>query len=205
LTRERIKRWLAAARAFALAAVVLTPAAGFGAGAEGPRVIRIGTDVDAQSLDPRLQRDTTAYRLNNLIYDGLIQLDENLSPRADLALSWRQTDEKTWVFTLRRDATFHDGRPVTPDDVVYTFKTILDPALNARFRSLYEPIETVEAVGDDQVRFTLKAPYAPLLSYLDRGIVSKDARARSEREPPRQRPLPLLGVGARRPHRIDSE
>jgi peptide/nickel transport system substrate-binding protein len=175
LTRERIKRWLAAARAFALAAVVLTPAAGFAAGAEGPRAIRIGTDVDAQSLDPRLQRDTTAYRLNNLIYDGLVQLDENLSPRPDLALSWRQPDEKTWIFTLRRDATFHDGRPVTPDDVVHTFKTILDPALNARFRSLYEPIEAVEAVGDDQVRFTLKAPYAPLLSYLDLGIVPKDA------------------------------
>jgi len=68
---------------------------------------------------------------------------------------------------MRRDATFHDGRPVTPDDVVFTFKTILDPALNARFRSLYEPIETVEAIGDDPTRFTLKAPYAPLLSYID--------------------------------------
>jgi peptide/nickel transport system substrate-binding protein len=178
LSEERVERWLAAARVLALVAVVLIAASGFAAGAEGPRVIRIGTDVDAQSLDPRLQRDTTAYRLNNLIYDGLIQLDENLTPRPDLALSWRRPDEKTWVFTLRRDATFHDGRPVTPDDVVDTFKTILDPTLNARFRSLYEPIETVEAVGDDQVRFTLKAPYAPLLSYLDLGIVPKSAGAR---------------------------
>jgi peptide/nickel transport system substrate-binding protein len=167
-----------AARAFALAAIVQVAASGLAAGAEGPRVIRIGTDVDAQSLDPRLQRDTTAYRLNNLIYDGLIQLDENLTPRPDLAVSWRQPDDKTWLFTLRRDAKFHDGRPVTPEDVVYTFKTILDPALNARFRSLYEPISAVEAVGDDQVRFTLKGPYAPLLSYLDLGIVPKDAGGR---------------------------
>jgi peptide/nickel transport system substrate-binding protein len=178
LSGERVEPWLAAARALAVAALVLITASGLAPGAEGPRVIRIGTDVDAQSLDPRLQRDTTAYRLNNLLYDGLVQLDENLSPRPDLALSWRQPDEKTWVFTMRRDARFHDGRPVTPDDVVYTFKTILDPALNARFRSLYEPIETVEAVGDDQVRFTLKAPYAPLLSYLDLGIVPKDAGGR---------------------------
>ena len=74
---------------------------------------------------------------------------------------------------MRRDATFHVGRPVTPDDAVFTFKTILDPTLNARFRSLYEPIETVEAVSDDQIRFTLKAPYAPLLSYLDLGIVPR--------------------------------
>ena len=164
--------------AFALAAVVQIAASGLAAGAEGWRVIRIGTDVDAQSLDPRLQRDTTAYRLNNLIYDGLIQLDENLAPRPDLAVSWRQLDDKTWLFTLRRDARFHDGRPVTPEDVVYTFKTILDPTLNARFRSLYEPLAAVESVGDDQVRFTLKAPYAPLLSYLDLGIVPQDAGGR---------------------------
>jgi peptide/nickel transport system substrate-binding protein len=167
-----------AVRAFAVAAVVQIAASGLATGAEGPRAIRIGTDVDAQSLDPRLQRDTTAYRLNNLIYDGLIQLDENLAPRPDLAVSWRQPDDKTWLFTLRRDARFHDDRPVTPEDVVYTFKTILDPVLNARFRSLYEPIAAVEAVGDDQVRFTLKAPYAPLLSYLDLGIVPKDASGR---------------------------
>ena len=173
LKGERVGRWLAAARVLALVAVVLIVASGLAAGAEGPRAVRIGTDVDAQSLDPRLQRDTTAYRLNNLIYDGLIQLDENLTPRPDLALSWRQPDEKTWVFMMRRDARFHDGRPVTPDDVVFTFKTILDPTLNARFRSLYEPIETVEAVSDDQIRFTLKAPYAPLLSYLDLGIVPR--------------------------------
>jgi len=178
LKGERVGRWLAAARVLALVAVVLIVASGLAAGAEGPRAVRIGTDVDAQSLDPRLQRDTTAYRLNNLIYDGLIQLDENLTPRPDLALSWRQPDEKTWVFTMRRDARFHDGRPVTPDDVVFTFKTILDPALNARFRSLYEPIETVEAVGGDQIRFTLKTPYAPLLNYLDLGIVPKDVGAR---------------------------
>jgi peptide/nickel transport system substrate-binding protein len=178
LSGERVERWPSAARALILVAVALIAALGVAAGAEGPHVIRIGTDVDAQSLDPRLQRDTTAYRLNNLIYDGLIQLDENLTPRPDLAVSWRQPDEKTWIFTLRRDARFHDGRPVRPEDVVYTFKTILDPALNARFRSLYEPLETVEAVGDDQVRFALKAPYSPLLEYLDLGIVPKDSGAR---------------------------
>jgi peptide/nickel transport system substrate-binding protein len=106
LSGERVERWLAAARALALIAVILIATSGFAAGAEGQRAIRIGTDVDAQSLDPRLQRDTTAYRLNNLIYDGLIQLDENLTPRPDLALSWSQPDEKTWVFKMRRDATF---------------------------------------------------------------------------------------------------
>lgn len=156
-------------------ALVLAFLAAGPAWAGEPVVVRIGTDVDVQSMDPRLQRDTTGYRINNLLYDGLVQLDASLNPVPDLAVKWEQPDPKTWVFTLRPDATFADGTKVTAEDVVYTFTTMLDPKLNARFRSLYEPIDAVEAVGADQVRFRLKAPYAPLLSYMDLGIVPKHA------------------------------
>src|SRR5258708_32588793 len=100
-------------------------------------VIRIGTDVDAQSLDPRLQRETTGYRVINLVFSGLVQLDGQLVPQPDLATRWENPDPRTWIFYLRRAAKFHDGRPVTAADVVFTVRTIVDPALNARFRSLY--------------------------------------------------------------------
>jgi peptide/nickel transport system substrate-binding protein len=136
-------------------------------------VIRIGTDVDAQSLDPRLQRETTGYRVINLVYSGLVQLDQQLAPRPDLATSWENPDPRTWIFHLRNDAKFHDGRPVTAADVVFTIQTILDPTLNARFRSLFTPIDAIEASDDHTVRIRLKEPYAPLLSYLDVGIVPK--------------------------------
>lgn len=139
----------------------------------GAATIRIGTDVDAQSFDPRTQRETTGFRVNNLIYSGLVQLGDGLRPVPDLATKWEQRDAKTWVFTLRTDAKFQDGTPVTPEDVVFTYRTILDPKLNARFRTLFEPIDRIEATGPDQVTFTLKSPYAPLLSYMDLGIVPK--------------------------------
>ncbi|MCH8111424.1 MAG: ABC transporter substrate-binding protein, partial [Proteobacteria bacterium] len=138
-------------------------------------VVRIGTDVDAGTLDPRIMRDTTAYRAINLIYDGLVQLDENLQPVPDLAVSWENPDPKTWIFHLREGVKFHDGTPVTAADVKFTLDTIRDPALKARFRSLYAPIDTVEAVDNLTVKITLKEPYAPLLSYLDLGIVPKHA------------------------------
>ncbi|MFN8720544.1 MAG: ABC transporter substrate-binding protein, partial [Rhodospirillales bacterium] len=99
-------------------------------------IVRVGTDVDAQTLDPRLMRDTTAYRVVNLLFSGLIQLDETLTPKPDLATSWENPDPRTWVFTIRTDAKFHDGSPVTAEDIVYTYETTLDPKLNARFRSL---------------------------------------------------------------------
>ena len=138
------------------------------------QVIRLGTDVDAGTLDPRIMRDTTAYRTVNLVYSGLLQLDADLKPVPDLAESWENPEPTVWVFHLREGVTFHDGSALEADDVVFTFETILDPELKARFRSLYTPIETIEAVDPLTVRITLKEPYAPLLSYLDMGIVPKD-------------------------------
>ena len=153
--------------------VVLASAA-FVAGQALGDSIRLGTDVDAGTMDPRVMRDTTAYRVNNLLYDGLVQLDANLQPKPDLAENWTNPEPTVWIFTLREGVKFHDGTQLDADDVVFTFQTILDPDLKARFRSLFTPIETIEAVDDRTVKITLKEPYAPLLSYLDMGIVPKD-------------------------------
>lgn len=135
--------------------------------------LRVGTDVDAGSLDPRLMRDTTAYRVVDLIYDGLVALDATLTPVPALATRWETPDEATWIFHLRDDATFHDGTPLTAHDVVHTFETLLDPAFGATLRTLYAPIERVSATDDYTVRFELSHPYTPLLSYLDIGIVPR--------------------------------
>lgn len=154
-------------------AIALLPAAG--AFAQDTDTIVIGTDVDAGTLDPRLTRDTTASRTANLIYSGLVEISPNLEAVPELAESWESPDPQTIIFTLRPDLTFSDGSPLTAEDVVFTFETILDPDFNAPQRALYTPIESIEAIDDQTVQFNLSAPYAPLLSYLDMGIVSKAA------------------------------
>ncbi|MDE0533751.1 MAG: ABC transporter substrate-binding protein [Albidovulum sp.] len=154
-----------------LATVGLTSLAATAATAE---ITRLGADVDSATMDPRIQRNTTEYRVNNLVYDGLIKLNADLQVEPGLAESWENPEPTIWIFNLRENVTFHDGSTLVADDVVYTFETILDPDLKARFRSLFTPIETIEALDANTVRITLKEPYAPLLSYLDMGIVSKD-------------------------------
>lgn len=133
--------------------------------------VRVGADVDAGSLDPRLMRDTTSYRVVDLVYDGLVRLDRELKPSPGLAESWESLDETHWLFHLRRGVHFHDGRPLTAEDVRYTLETIRDPDFGAPLRSLYEPIESVEVSDPLTVEIALREPYAPLLSYLDVGIV----------------------------------
>lgn len=133
--------------------------------------VRVGTDVDAESLDPRLQRNTTGYRVVNLIYDGLVLLDTALQPQPDLAASWEESTPTEWIFHLRPHVRFHDGEPLTADDVVFTYRTVLDPALRSPVRTLYTPIQHVDAPNDSTVHFTLRQPYAPFLTYLELGIV----------------------------------
>ena len=140
-----------------------------------PATVRVGLDVDAGTLDPRLARDTSAYRVTDLIYDGLVRLSPDLKPMPNLARSWENPDPLTWIFTLRDGVVFHDGSPLTADDVVFTYQTILKPEMNAPLRALFTPIAKVEAVDAKTVKFTLSAPYSPLLTYLEMGIVPKKA------------------------------
>ncbi|UCH27483.1 MAG: hypothetical protein JSV66_07560 [Trueperaceae bacterium] len=138
-------------------------------------VLRAGLDVDAGTMDPRLARDTSAERMQDLIYNGLIRLDPQVVPQPDLALSWEFTSDTTLVVNLRSGVVFHNGQPFTAEDVVYTYTTLIDENFGSPRRSLYTPINSVEAVDDLTVQFNLAHPYAPLLQYLDKGIVPHEA------------------------------
>ncbi|MGE5630345.1 MAG: ABC transporter substrate-binding protein [Caulobacteraceae bacterium] len=142
--------------------------------------IKVGLDVDAGTLDPRLGRDSSAKRVIDLVFDGLVYIDENLKAQPALAESWENPDPTTWIFKLRDNVYFHNGTKLTAKDVKYTYDTILDEKFAAPYRSLYEPIKSVEAVDDLTVKFTLSNPYAPLLSYMDMGIVPADAASQPD-------------------------
>ena len=161
------------------------------AGAVQAQGLVIGTDVDAGTLDPRLTRDTTAFRTSNLISSGLVTLTPQLEAMPDLAESWESPDPTTVVFTLREGLTFSDGSALTAEDVVFTFESLIDPEFNAPQQSLYAPIESIEAVDERTVRFNLTAPYAPLLSYLDIGIVPSDYEGDMALEPVGAGPMVL--------------
>jgi peptide/nickel transport system substrate-binding protein len=155
-----------------LAGLMLLPQAH----AQAPKTtVTVGMDVDAGTLDPRKARDTTAFRAVDLIYDGLVQIAPDLKPIPNLAQSWENPEPTVWIFRLRDGVQFHDGKPVTATDVAFTFNSILDPATAAPYRALLTPIKTIEVVDAKTIKFTLTAPYAPLLAYMDMGIMPKHA------------------------------
>ncbi|MCW2243396.1 extracellular solute-binding protein [Azospirillum canadense] len=92
-----------------------------------------------------------------MIYDTLManSADEPFTEYGQLAESIEVPEDRSWVaFTLRPQARWHDGKPVTAEDVVFTFHTLTES--HPFYRSYYAAVDKVEADGDRRVRFTFK-------------------------------------------------
>ena len=125
--------------------------------------LRLGTTFDADNLNPFLGFSGTSYEVFHLNYDFLVGYNTDLSPRPELATSWTtSSDGKTWTFKLRRGVRWHDGKPFTAKDVVFTYRYIIDNNLTA-FTSYTNSIETVKAVDDFTVTMTCSRPKANML------------------------------------------
>lgn len=124
--------------------------------AEGRITAALTTDVP--TLDPTIDVAPVSLHVRMNVFDALTEIlaDGSVGPR--LATGWTVSPDATaWTFTLRRGAKFHNGEPVTIDDVVWTYQKVLADA-RAPIRTFIASIKEVEKVGEDQVRFTLNAP-----------------------------------------------
>jgi peptide/nickel transport system substrate-binding protein len=116
-----------------------------------------------RTIDPALSIQGDEYMITQNVYDNLVRVDEKLQPQPMLATRWSaEAQARVWTFTLRSGVTFHHGRELKARDVVYTFERVLDPKTGSPGRTAMGPIEKVEAVDDQTVRFRMSAPYADL-------------------------------------------
>ena len=114
------------------------------------------------TLDPAKQSNQTDYCRGFMFYNGLTVLDGSLTPRPQLAEEFTTQDAKTWVFKLRKGVTFHDGKPLTPADVVFSIMRHKDAATASRAKVLADQIESVTASGPNEVTFRLSSANADL-------------------------------------------
>lgn len=97
------------------------------------------------------------------IYESLLTFDFDFTPQPGLAESWEiSEDGLVYTFRLKEGVTWHDGTPFTAEDVVFTCSDFL-MEVHPRARSIFSNCETIEAVDDLTVRFTLKQPFGPFM------------------------------------------
>ncbi len=140
-----------------------TPAAEAGQ----PALVRIGWGGSPDTLNPGAAILAEAYSVFDLVYSGMfdLNLDNTYSP--DLAESWEVSDDgKVWTFTIRDDLKWHDGRPVTAQDVVFTYN-FYGSHDDFPYMPVYtEFFESVEAPDDQTVVITLTEPIPNMESQL---------------------------------------
>ncbi|MCA1338283.1 ABC transporter substrate-binding protein [Pseudooceanicola marinus] len=112
----------------------------------------------AEGLDPSKFRNGTDYSRGFMIYNGLTFLDGDLTPQPELATDWSSSNGTDWTFNLRSGVTFHDGRPFTSEDVVFSILRHKDPETASRARSYVASIQDVVADGEHTVKITLSEP-----------------------------------------------
>lgn len=85
------------------------------------------------SLDPIKSVGLTEAQVMRDLFEGLVNQDNHGRPIAGVAQSWSTTDNKTWVFTLRQDARWSNGEPVTAEDFVYSWRRLVKPENTSPF------------------------------------------------------------------------
>lgn len=128
---------------------------------------------DPRAINPLYASHDTDRDISRLIFSGLFIYNGNGIIEPDLASDFTiSPDGKIYTVTLKKNLQWHDGEPLTADDVVFTIHTIQNGQFRSPLRSDWQGV-SVEKLSDDSVRFSLRAPYAPFIENLTLGIIPK--------------------------------
>ena len=124
-------------------------------------------------INPVLAISEADKNLVTLIYSGLVRITPNGEIENDLAESVTVSDDRQ-IYTVRitEDARFHDGIPISVDDVIFTIQKITNPSIKSPRRGNWDGI-VVEKIDEKTVSFNLKQPYTPFIYNLTVGILPK--------------------------------
>jgi len=127
-------------------------------------------------LNPLLDWNNSADRdVDKLLFSGLIRFDERGLPQVDLAEAWGESQDGTvYNFTIRPNAIWHDGMPVTSDDVIFTIGMMKSAGslYPQDIKDLWGRVE-VTKLNDKNLKFTLPEPFVPFIDYLSFGVLPK--------------------------------
>jgi peptide/nickel transport system substrate-binding protein len=127
-------------------------------------------------LNPLLDQYNSVDRdVDQLLFSGLMRFDDRGSPHPDLADSWGVSqDGSVYNFSIRQNAVWHDGKPVTSDDIIFTIDLMRNDKVPVPtdVRDFWKQV-TVTKLNDQLLQFTLPEAFSPFLDYLTFGILPK--------------------------------
>ena len=142
---------------------------------DNPNILVVSMTSSPNNLDPRVGTDSYSGKTAQLMFTNLMNLDDHLRVSPGLAERLDHPDPTTYIVTLRRGVKFHDGHELTSEDVVFTFRSILDPAFVTAKKSGYRELQSVDALDRYTVSFKLSRPFTSFPVNLIQAIVPAGA------------------------------
>ncbi len=159
---SRTERLLAAASlCLALLASPLT-----GAPAWAKDALTIDLVSEPSSLDPQKQWNPDSYYVYRNIFDNVVTRDDAGKIVPQIATEWNYKSDTEIAFTIRDDVKFHDGTPLTPEDVAFSVNRIINPKFASPQLGQFNKITSAEVTGDHEVTLKTDGPYPVLLAQL---------------------------------------
>lgn len=127
--------------------------------------VRLGSNLHGpdDQLDPPLFTSAIDYSRGRATYNGLVQFNEDLTTRPELAESVEpNSDASEWTFKLRQGVVFHDGSPFSADDVIYSMNRHMGDDSTSVIKSLLTSIQEWKKVNSHEVKAVLNTPNADL-------------------------------------------
>jgi peptide/nickel transport system substrate-binding protein len=119
---------------------------------------------DASNLIPILASDSASHSIAGMVYNGLVKYDKDMNIVGDLAESWEITRNGLVIeFKLRQNVRWHDGKPFTAADVLYTYQVTIDPKTPTAYGGDFMKVKKAEVIDDYTFRVTYDKPFAPAL------------------------------------------
>jgi peptide/nickel transport system substrate-binding protein len=147
----------------------------------GAQELRIGLSTEPSSLDPDYHNVTPNNQIAYSIFNTLIQQDETQKLTPSLAESWRNLDDTTWEFKLRKGVKFHDGSPFTAVDVVFSLaRPAKVPNSPSLFTLFTRSVAEVKVIDDHTVHFITKSPTPLLPNDLSRVAIMSSKAAKPD-------------------------
>ena len=124
------------------------------------QTVRIANQGDSLSMDPHSLNESLQLSVTGNVYEGLTAQDKDLALVPGLATAWKQTSPTVWRFELRKGVKFHDGKPFTADDVLFSFARASGDGSD--MKSYTNDFKEVRKVNDHVIEIETKTPF-PIL------------------------------------------
>lgn len=134
--------------------------------------LHLATSANPSRLNPILATDSSSSEIAGFIFNGLVKYDKDSSTIiGDLASSFHYENNTTLIFELRKNVLWHDGKPFSAKDVLFTYKTLISDKISSPYSANFRFVKDVEIINEYKVRVTYTQAYFKALETWMMGII----------------------------------